>query len=176
MRDCSSSSSACPRICIVSLPLFTPGTLWVWRCCCCCCFCCMFPSAAAPHRLLKTGYGANNFKRKEIHSPLKKQTTIACQSALPKGFFLTFAPSGYWPRSCPSACLNYNCSPPPRSPWSEWEEEPRGGGGTYWSVSVRRTDVGKHIDSMHLCSLQKSQAINCNESHRYCMSSLTRRL
>lgn len=45
----------------------------------------LFPSAAAPHRLFKTGYGANNFQREHIYSTYKKQRTSARKLALRSG-------------------------------------------------------------------------------------------
>lgn len=47
----------------------------------------LFPSAAAPHRLFKTGYGANNLQRKHIYSTFlkKKQRTSARKLALRSG-------------------------------------------------------------------------------------------
>lgn len=125
MRD--RSSSVCPRVCIVSLPLFTRGALWVWRCCWCCC--CMFPFAAAPHRLLKTGYTANNLKWKESHPPLQK-IVITCHSGT--WIFLDFLPRASLCVAVARTLVWTNCSPLP--PWSDWEEEPNGGGGAgCWS-------------------------------------------
>lgn len=71
----------------------------------------LFPSAAAPHRLFKTGYGANNFQREHIYSTFKKTKDIGSEvGAQIRSFILVRSAS--WPGFWPSACPNYtNCTP-----------------------------------------------------------------
>lgn len=86
------SSSVAPRVCIVSLPVFTPSALWVWRCCCCSS---LFPSAAAPQHLLQTGYSANSSKRMRTHSTRHNNVTIP-QLVLPQVFFFNIRTYILW--------------------------------------------------------------------------------
>lgn len=76
-----------------------------------------FPSAAAPRRLFKTGYGANNFQRAHIHSTLGVGGGDTKDMGLKVGAQIrSFMPvrSGSWPRFWPPACPNYtNCTPRP---------------------------------------------------------------
>lgn len=71
-----------------------------------------FPSAAAPHRLFKTGYGANNFQRAHVFH-FKTTKDIGWEvGAQIRSFILVRSAS--WPGFWPSACPNYtNCTPRP---------------------------------------------------------------
>lgn len=115
----------------------------------------LFPSAAAPHRLFKTGSGANNFQRAHIYSTFKKkkkkqqQRTSARKLALRSGrsYLSGVRPVLAWPGFWPSASPNYtNCTlRPPRSE--------RGGTkrcGTGSLASQRKMGTDEHIYSMNL--------------------------
>lgn len=76
----------------------------------------LFPSAAAPHRLFKTGYGANNFHREHIYSTFEKKKPKDAGAQI-SAFTLVRRASWSWPGPgfWPSARPNYsNC--PPRPP------------------------------------------------------------
>lgn len=108
----------------------------------------LFPSAAAPHCLFKTGYGANNFQREHSYSTfLKKIKTknIGWEVGVQMRPFILVR-SASWPGFWPSACANYtNCTP--RPPWSEREEEP---GDVGLAPQPHKMGTDERIDSMHL--------------------------